>query len=90
MGPELLPPLPGSWLASNLTSCHHFLSKLSLSASQASKGAHKGLKCHFMALTDTQAAQAPAGNIRTQITLKICFPIFAPLRGLNGGQMSGI
>lgn len=38
----------------------------------------------------TQAAQAPAGNICTQITLKICFPIFTPLGGLNGGQMSGI
>lgn len=38
----------------------------------------------------TQAAQAPAGNICTQITLKICFPIFTPLGGLNGGQMSRI
>lgn len=54
------------------------------------KRAHKWFKCHFMALSDTQAAQAPAGNICTQITLKICFPIFTPQRGLNGGQMSGI
>lgn len=43
-----------------------------------------------MALTGTQAAQAPAANICTQITLKVCFPIFTPLRGLNGGQVSGI